>query len=296
MDYDSKIMERLKRVELLPTFSNIVGEVLNIIDDPMSSASDIAKHMDPSMVGEVLRIAGSAYFNTGGLRKISSIEHAIAMIGYEQLSHIVLQMPFLTLANKDDKIFDAKGFFNHSTLCGVLSKTISSSALLGNPNEVYISGIIHDVGIILIDRFFQDEWKEIISLMENENKSRLDAEREILSFDHGFLGAMLLDIWHIPKSITDGVRYHHCPEKAEENKENVAATYLGNLLSRQIDFKSDMDSFINFMMSHRDFIEKTTQFRRAFSSSEEIEFFQMIYNALKSTNNLLKGTENGSED
>ncbi|MCX5810664.1 MAG: hypothetical protein NTX36_15065 [Proteobacteria bacterium] len=28
-------MERLKKVELLPTFSNIVGEVLNIIDGPM---------------------------------------------------------------------------------------------------------------------------------------------------------------------------------------------------------------------------------------------------------------------
>jgi HD-like signal output (HDOD) protein len=296
MDYDDIIMEKLKKVDLLPTFSNIVGEVLNIIDDPTSSASDIAKHMDPSMVGEVLRVAGSAYFSTGGLRKISSIEHAIAMIGYEQLSHIVLQMPFLTLTDKDDKIFDAKGFFNHSTLCGVLSKTISSSAFLGDPNEVYISGTIHDVGIIIIYRFFQDEWKKIISLMENENKSRLDAERAIFSFDHGFIGAMLLDIWHIPKSITDGVRYHHCPEKAEENKENVAATYLGNLMSRQIGYKDDLDSFINFMMSHRDFVKKITQFGRVFSSSEEIEFFQTIYNALKSTNNLLKGTENVSED
>lgn len=295
MDYKDKIIDRLKNIEPLPTFSNLVGEVLNIIDDPMSSASDIAKHMDSSMVGEVLRMAGSAYFNTGGLRKISSIEHAIAMIGFEQLSNIILQMPFISLTDKHDEMFDSKAFFAHSTLCGAISKAIGSATSLGNPNEAYISGIVHDVGIIVIYRHFKEEWRQIISLMEYENMSRLEAERQIFSFDHGYLGGMLLDIWHVPKSITDGVKYHHCPEDAEENEENVAVTYLGNILSNRIDLKADTDSFVNFMMNHRDFAEKITKFRSALSSHEEMNLFQMIFNAVKGASVLLKGTENDED-
>jgi len=295
MDYTDKIIDRLKKVEPLPTFSNIVGEVLNIIEDPLSSASDIAKHMDSSMVGEVLRIAGSAYFNTGGLRKISSIEHAIAMIGFEQLSNIILQMPFISLTDKKDKMFDSKAFFTHSTLCGAISKAISSATSLGNPNEAYISGIVHDVGIIVMYRHFEDEWRQIISLMEKENISRLDAETRIFNFDHGYLGGMLLDIWHVPKSITDGVKYHHCPKDAKENEENVAVTYLGNIFSNQIDLQGDMDSFVSFMMKHSGFAYKITKFRNALTSTEEMNFFQTIFNAVKSAKVFLKGTENAED-
>lgn len=295
MNCEDNIKEKLKKIEPLPTFSNIVGEVLKIIDDPESSASDIAKHMDPSMVGEVLRIAGSAFFNTGGLRKVSSIEHAIAMIGFEHLSNIILQMPFISLGNKNDSRFDSRGFFNHSTLCGAMSKAISTATFLGNPNEAYISGIVHDVGFIVIYRHFQDEWQKIISLMKNENMSRLEAEKQVFSFDHGYLGAMLLDIWHVPQSITDGVRYHHYPEDAKDNKENVAVTYLGNILSNQINLKDDTDSYVNFMLIHRDFAEKISRFRRALSSSEEMEFFQKIFNAVKGASVLLKGNENAED-
>jgi len=295
MAHIDRIIERLKNIEPLPTFSNIVGEVLNIIEDPMSSASDIVKHMDSSMVGEVLRIAGSAYFNTGGLRKITSIEHAIAMIGFEQLSNIILQMPFISLTDKDDEMFDSKFFFTHSTLCGSIAKAISSATLLGNPNEAYISGTVHDIGIIVIYRHFKEEWRQIISLMEHEHISRLDAERQIFTFDHGYLGGMLLEIWHVPKSITDGVKYHHCPEDAEENKENVAVTYLGNIFSNQINLKGDSDSFVNFTLNHRDFVEKITKFRSALSSHEEMDFFQRIFNAVKGANNLFKGIGNAED-
>ncbi|HOV91258.1 MAG TPA: HDOD domain-containing protein [Syntrophorhabdaceae bacterium] len=291
MDFEGNIIERLKNVDLLPTFPNIVSDVLKIIDDPMSSASDIAKHMDASMIGEVLRVAGSAFFNRGGARKITSIEHAIAMIGYEHLTHIILQMPFLTLTERGDKIIDIKSFFSHSTLCGVIARDISSITLLGNPNEVYIAGIIHDIGMIIIYRFFQEEWGKILFLMNEKGLSRLDAEKEIFSFDHGVIGAMLLDLWNIPKSITNSIRYHHCPEQADEDKENAVCVYLGNELSKQIITKRNTDSFIDFMLAHKNFVEQINLFRYPLNPKEEMELFSKIYSSLKGLENIFRGNE-----
>jgi HD-like signal output (HDOD) protein len=90
-------LKRIKKINILPTFPDIVDGIMNVIENPMSSASDLAKNMDPSMVGEVMRVANMAYFGTRNFRNISTIEHAIAIIGYEHLSYILLQMPFLKM-------------------------------------------------------------------------------------------------------------------------------------------------------------------------------------------------------
>jgi len=286
---DDYIRKKLKKIELLPTFPNIVREVLNIIEDPMSSASDLAKHMDPSMVGEVLRIANSAYFGTRNFRNIATMEHAIAVIGYKQLSHIILQMPFVSMVKGDDKGFDRDKFIRHSIVCGALSDAISQAAFLGNPNDAYISGIMHDIGIIIIYRYFKDQWDSINTLMLDKKLLRIEAEQEVFSVDHGYIGATLLEMWNVPKPITDSVMFHHNPEGSEENIENVAVTYLGNAFSNRIDFNSDLVSFVDFMVIHRDFIEQITRFKQNISSNEEMRIFRKIYDALKGVNNYIEG-------
>ncbi|MCX5807249.1 MAG: HDOD domain-containing protein [Proteobacteria bacterium] len=287
MDNDY-ILNKLRRIELLPTFPNIVREVLGIIEDPMSSASDLARHLDPSMVGEILRIANSAYFGTRNFRNIATIEHAIAVIGYKQLSHIILQMPFISMIGGDDKGFDRNKFIRHSIICGAITDGISSVTFLGNPNEAYISGVMHDIGVIILYRYFKEQWDSILTLISDKKLSRLEAEKEVLSVNHGYVGAKLLEMWNIPKPITDSVMFHHNPEESEENMENVAVTFLGNIFSKKIDFKNDLISFADFMAIHRDFIEQITRFRQNISSNYEIRIFRKIYDALKNVNNYIE--------
>jgi HD-like signal output (HDOD) protein len=282
------IVSRLKEIKLLPTFPNIVAEVLKIIDDPMSSASDLAKHLDPSMVGEILRIANSAYFGTRNFRSISSIEHAIAVIGYERLSYIILQMPFVSMVKGNDNTFDRNRFVRHSIVCGAIANALSSATSLGSPNEVYLSGIMHDIGVIVIYRYFEDEWSSINTLIQEKQMSRLEAEREVLSEDHGYIGAVLLDLWNVPKPITDSVKFHHSPEKAEENKENVVVTFLGNALTRQIDYENDLGGFVGFMANHKDFAERLAEYKKILSPSDEIRVFEKTYDALKNANSYLE--------
>ena len=119
--------DRIKKIDFLPTFPHIVGELMEVIEDPMSSASDLARHMDPSMVSEVLRVANSAYFGTNSHRKIATIERAVAVIGYSALSSIVLQIPFLSMIKGRDNSFDRRHFVRHSISCGTLGRAISSA-------------------------------------------------------------------------------------------------------------------------------------------------------------------------
>ena len=280
---------KLIGIAALPTFPDIMGEMARIIEDPESSASDLARHMDPAMVGEVLKAANNACAGTDGFKGMASLEQAIAVIGFERLLQIVLHMPFLSMTVGENALFDENRFISHSIVCGALSKEISSGLGLGNPGEVYLSGVMHDVGIIIIYRYFRKEWDAILGLASASGIPRVEAERSLLSCDHGHVGADLLDMWKTPKSITDGVRFHHEPEAATENRENVLVTYLANMLAKEVDLKEDLANFDDFVARHRASIDRATDFGPKLSATEEITFLARIYGILKEAKGCVDG-------
>jgi HD-like signal output (HDOD) protein len=290
------IMERLGKIDMLPTFPRIAGEMMGILKDPASSASDLAKHMDPSMVGEVLRIANTAFSGTKNFRNIASLEHAIAVIGFDHVSEVVLHMPFISMTDGDGGTFDRNRYITHSILCAVLAKGISSTIHAGNPNQLYISGIMHDVGAIIIYRHFRDEWEAIDRLMTASGISRIEAERSVLSVDHGYIGADLLELWNTPGVITDAVRFHHQPDLATKNRDNVRTIHFANRLAKTIDLKEDLESFDEFSAKHRISIESAVAAAKDFQPSEEVTFLENIFDLLKEAKSYLGAVTKDNHD
>ena len=289
------ILGKLGTIEVLPTFPGLVGEVINVIEDPMSSATDLAKSMDPSMAGEVLRVANTAYFGTRNFRNITSIEHAIAIVGFQHLSHIILHMPFIAMI-KGDAAFNREEFIMHSITCGILSKTISASMGGTNANEVYIGGLMHDIGSIVIYRYFREEWERINKLITERDINRLEAEKEVFSVDHGVIGALLLQMWNIPKSVTAGIMFHHNPEAAEEYREYAMMINMGNSFAKKINFTDNFSSFDEFLYKYKDFVPVAEDQWVRLTPSEQLKFFEQAFIQLKNVKEFFEGALGEKDD
>lgn len=289
------ILGKLGKIDVLPTFPGIVGEVINVIEDPMSSAADLAKSMDPSMAGEVLRVANTAYFGTGNFRNIASIEHAIAIVGFQHLSHIILQMPFMSMI-KGDSTFNREEFIVHSMACGILSKAISTCMRGTNANEVYIGGLMHDVGSIIIYRYFREEWERINELISDGNINRLEAEREVFSVDHGVIGALLLQTWNIPKSVSTGIMFHHNPEDAEEYREYAMIINAGNIFANRINIRDNFSSFDEFLNKYKDFVPISEDQWVRLTPSEQLKFFEQAFVEIKNVKEFFEGVLEEKDD
>lgn len=290
-----EILARLRNIEVLPTFPAVVGEVVNKIEDPMSSAGDIARIMDPSMAGEVLRIANTAYYGTRSFRRITSIEHAVAIIGLEQLSQIMLHMPFLSMMG-DNGGPDRETFVKHSLICAVVSKTISATLGVGDPGAVYIAALMHDIGSVIIYRYFQEEWSVMASLVREEGYAWVDAEREVLSCDHGVVGAWLLTSWNIPLSITEAVMYHHFPEIATGNGWNAKLIDVGNRFARKMNLRHNQRSFDEFVNANKELIVLAETLGPPMSPSRELDFFEGIFALLRSAKIISPDTGDVEDD
>jgi putative nucleotidyltransferase with HDIG domain len=275
---ESYIHQRIQQIEFLPTLPHIVGEVMRIIEDPKSSASDLVKHMDPSMVGEVMRVANSAYFGRNSFRRIGTIEQAVAVIGYAGLSHMILHMPFLSMIKGRDDAFNRKEFMRHSICCAILARTVSVAFSAGNPHQAYIAGMLHDIGLVIMYQYFREEWQKIRAAMEQKQWSRPRAEREVLSVDHAEVGACLLDLWDIPESVTRAVRLHHAPDAIDEG-EDAYAVWLANILTKRTDFQSDFKDFDTFYKKQRDVLQ--LEMPQRYLLKHHVDLLEHAYGDLK---------------
>jgi putative nucleotidyltransferase with HDIG domain len=287
------IRERVCSLESLPTFPTIVGEVMSVIDDPKSSVSDLVKKMDPSLVGEVLKVANSAYFGRRNFRRISTVEQAVATIGYSGLSHIVLQTPFLSILQGSDDLFDRKAFVHHSLAAATLARTVSFAYNLGNPNRAYVSGMLHDIGVIVIYEHFKEEWKRIDELIENDHLLRVEAEKRVLNATHAEVGAILLEKWDLPEAVITSVRLHHDGEAVREDEE-AYVTWLANTLARAIDFEKDMEEFQAFFDRQRELL--LAEMPERYLLKNQVEHFEKAFDHLKGAQALLEGNLEEKDD
>jgi HD-like signal output (HDOD) protein len=83
----NRILSRLKEVKSFPQF---VMETLRALDNPDSSAYNVAGSLskDEGLVIRTLKLANSAFY--GLPRKISSIQEAVALLGYKTIKNLVI--------------------------------------------------------------------------------------------------------------------------------------------------------------------------------------------------------------
>jgi putative nucleotidyltransferase with HDIG domain len=287
------IIQRVGAIKFLPTFPAIVGEVMSVIDDPNSSVSDLVKKMDPSLVGEVLKVANSAYFGRNSFRRISTVEQAVATIGYESLSDIVLQMPFISMLKTEDDLFNRKGFVRHALSTATIARTIGLVYAMGNANSAYVSGLLHDIGVIVIFEFFTEEWKEILDLIKCEHISRLDAENRVLNTTHAHIGAHLLEKWDLPETIISSVRLHHEHMPVEEN-ENAYVAWLSDYASNEIDYEHDLTNFQSFFGRQRDLL--MAEMPERLLLTHHVELFEKAFDQIKGNETLFHETSEELDD
>jgi len=120
------------------------------------------------------------------------------------------------------------GFWRHSLtaagLTTIIADVMNDEGLQEYRQDLFLAGLLHDIGILIYDQFFHEEFTEIINCSLNEEKTYLIAENIISPKEtHGFIGGALLEIWKLALPIIVSVRNHHTPQKAPENLRKIVS-------------------------------------------------------------------------
>ena len=201
----------------LPVDPDAVNETVFLLKDPNVNFAMLSKKIlrDHGLLTRVLSSANSP--GTGLPQKIYTIDRAIIILGLEKIKTIITEAAedrSFIMNDSDD--WYRNTFWRHSILVANAAKSISEDLRYKKPGHVFITGLMHDIGIFIIRNFFPDEYSKIEDLAEEDGFSHIKAEEVILGLSHSEIGKILLEQWNLPDQISDAVENHHFPSNAEE--------------------------------------------------------------------------------
>lgn len=235
-----KIADNLvENVVTLPTIPSTLAKLNQAIEDPESSANDIAEVVvtDQSAAAKVLRIANSSFY---GLRtKVNSVTHGVSILGTRVLRNLVLQATTIQayehLRNQSE--FDIDAFWQESILCAAASQTLAGKAkkLPGRAEDYYSMGLIRDIGRVVLLDSKPEQFLESIRWAKASGEDMIAAETKIFGFAHTHVGEALAKRWKLSDEAAYAIRHHHSPpEGGDSLKLSACLVMVADQLVRNI--------------------------------------------------------------
>ena len=220
MEIDNQLlMQQISAgINEIPPMPQVVMKAQELLANPDSSAKELAELLetDAAIAAKVLKMANSAFYGLRG--KVSSIQHASMVLGFNNLGDIISVAGLQKSLEKKLPGYglESEDLWRHSLSVALGSKLIASRKNPELEMVAHTAGLIHDVGKLILDPFVLAEKETFESFIASEQKTFLNAEQQILGFDHAEIAAEVCQKWGIPDIISSAIRYHHSPSASLE--------------------------------------------------------------------------------
>jgi len=229
-----RLLERnLQNIGTLPM---IISRLMRVLNDPKSSASDLASiiAMDQVLSSRLLRMVNSAYF--GLSKEVIDIQQAVGLVGYNVIRSFTFCITlFDNLDWKSGGVtFNKVNFWLHSLGVGVISRHVAKKFRLRNADDYFVAGVMHDIGKVFMLQFMTSKFFKTLETAQRYDMSFYETEKTLLDIDHAEIGSWALTKWEIPRLLIDCTNGHHHPIKKDNNLFPPEVIALSNCISKEM--------------------------------------------------------------
>ena len=239
------IYETLEKIKDLPTLPSVYFKVDKLLKDKEASIDNVARiiEIDVAMSSSILRLVNSAFY--GMHSKSNSIPHAVMILGFKAVKNAIVSVAiFDTLSVKDRyQNFDIAEFWRHSVSVAVLSKQLAEKTRLVAPDDAFMAGLLHDIGKIIMLKYFKEDFGKVWQTMQETHCSFADAEMEVASIDHIQIGAYLARKWQLPDHIIEAIACHHYYLTSTQSTGLIECVMMANALSNNA-YQINADDYV----------------------------------------------------
>jgi HD-like signal output (HDOD) protein len=237
-----RLISKVKEIVSLP---DIYQKLMEVIDDPLSSASDVADVIscDPGLTARLLRIVNSAFYSFPS--KIETVSQGVTILGTKELCDLALATSVMKMFDSALKgLMDMDLFWHHSIGCGVFARKLALFRHEPNAERFFVMGILHDIGrLILLSHTPRIIGEAMLAASRTRNALYV-LEKQMLGFTHTDVGTALLKAWNLPASHQEAVATHHNPSKARRFKQEAATIHVADILATAMGMGSSGNALV----------------------------------------------------
>jgi HD-like signal output (HDOD) protein len=200
------LQEVLSHLSELPAFPKVTARLLRLLGDPRVSVDGLAEVIstDPSLAFKVVRLANSPFYMIS--RPISSVKDAVFVLGITAVKSITaaasIHRGFAAYEPRPD-VADIRQFWQHSYATAIVARTLAGKCCPDRQEPIYLAGLIHDIGKLIIAYYWPETWKLISERFRAcPEESLEDQEMRYFGSTHAEVGRQLCCSWELPDDIT----------------------------------------------------------------------------------------------
>lgn len=220
----------IEGVNDLPALPQVVIRVMELTENPDSTAQDINNvlNQDQGMTAKVLRMANSAFY--GFPRRIATVTDAIVFLGFRTIRSIVMAASVSDILSREIEGYAlAPGeLWRHSQCTAMTARLIARNTKFGSLDLAYTAALLHDIGKVILNNFMKEGYHEVVDRVISEDISFIDAENQILGFNHALVGARVAEKWNLPPELVEAIALHHNPDNARLNKKLTSIIHVAD--------------------------------------------------------------------
>ncbi len=213
---------------LVRRLPGLIPQLLQSLRSDNFSGAQLSRTIssDLVLVAAVIRLANTSYMGNGV--SITSVEHAVMLIGQEGLRHLITSVAFRPIIDMNSGHYTrslAPRIWDQSERCAVANRMLAEEMGI-DPFEAFLAGLVQYVGLIVTLRIMDQLDKDGTQLGSEMFSARLLRDARALSCSIG-------REWNFPDSVVTAIT-----EQAGARK-GVQLSPMGRLLS-QSDYLSKL--------------------------------------------------------
>lgn len=235
---DKEMIELVTKIELLPSPPEYIDEIFDRMHDEEVSLAEIGKTIskDMGMSSNILKITNSAFFSLP--RHVSSVEEAVVLLGLDIVKALILANHIFSFFDFSKiQNFSYQLLWDHCLRTACMAREIAKS-YTDNKIDIdnsFITGILHDIGKLVLGYSITDKYNDIIQETRAKNHRLWKIERGLLGLSHAEIGAYLIGLWGMDDDIVEAIRCHHEPSKFDlSGGVLTAAIHVADVYDHQI--------------------------------------------------------------
>lgn len=232
IESSNAVKELYGKIREIPSLPQLYYSIKNEVDDPNSTIVRIGELIsaDQSLTARLLRLTNSAAF--GFVRKIDTITEAVSLIGLQQVRDLSLcTMVIEIFRGISSDLLDMTGFWKHCLGCGISARALAAYKRLPNIERFFVNGLTHDIGRLMMLISIPSQMREIFHEAQTRHEMVYKIEREKLGYDHGDVGAVLMQMWKLPDMVVESASLHHRPTMSSAFPDEVAIVHIADVIT-----------------------------------------------------------------
>lgn len=225
---DPKVLRgKVENIQTLPTIPTVLKQILGVIEDPKTSLQDIGQFIsnDPVLTMKILKMVNSPIYGFPG--RISSVSQGVVLLGLNVVKGLLLGVSVFDLMQKA-----MIGLWEHSLGCAVVARILAKREGIKEFEEVFVAGLLHDLGKVIFILLYAPEYEKLISLAGRKDILIFEAENQLFGVTHADVATWVTEKWSFPRNLVEVVGNHHKPGVSRYTRMETAIVHLSDILVR----------------------------------------------------------------